>query len=198
MPLSCLSLVSALPLCHWQGAEKLVHYFSDKAWYSTISDFPPPSSWSPIAFLFSPRLHGACQSAHAWDYRHVTGGSISICPLSIDVSLIITMNLYVAQKIIVGISCVLCNSSFILDFLFSTFPDWTIFTRAWHFSCHLFASNWRGRMLRKCNMIIRDFGCDETVMMRSFPWGWSSESPWSHTDCSASGFGLAVSNCDSF
>lgn len=44
-PLSCLFLVSALPLCHWQGVEKLVHYFSDKAWYSTISDFfLPPSS----------------------------------------------------------------------------------------------------------------------------------------------------------
>lgn len=38
-------LVSALPLCLWQGVEKLVHYFSDKAWYSTISDFfLPPSS----------------------------------------------------------------------------------------------------------------------------------------------------------
>lgn len=34
-------LVSAFPFCPWQGVEKLVHYFSDKAWYSTISDFFP-------------------------------------------------------------------------------------------------------------------------------------------------------------
>lgn len=123
MPLSCLFLVSALPLCHWQGVEKLVHYFSDKAWYSTISDFfLPPSSWSRFAFLFSPSLHGACQSVHARDYRHDTGGFISIFPLNIKVYLIITINLYVAQKVIAGISCVLCNSNFILDyFLFSTF-----------------------------------------------------------------------------
>lgn len=116
MPLSCLFLVSALPLCHWQGVEKLVHYFSDKAWYSTISDFfLPPSSWSLFAFLFSPGLHDACQSVHAWDYRHVIGGSISIFLWSIKVYSIITVNSYVAQKMILGISCVLCSSILILE-----------------------------------------------------------------------------------
>lgn len=130
MPLSCLFLVSALPLCHWQGVEKLVHYFSDKAWYSTISDFSyhlPHGHVLLFCFLPVCMVHvRACMH----DYRHVTGGSISIFPLSIKAYLIITINLYVAQKMVVDISCVLCNSSFILDyFLFSTLQMWNIFTQ---------------------------------------------------------------------
>lgn len=64
-PLSCLFLVSALPLCHWQGVEKLVHYFSDKAWYSTISDslYHLPHGHFCSCFVSS-SLHGACQSLH--------------------------------------------------------------------------------------------------------------------------------------
>lgn len=162
--------------------------------------FPAAFLMSQFASLFSPSLHGACQSAHAWNYRHVTGGSISISPLNINVYVIITINLYVVHKMIVGISCVLCNSNFILDyFLFSTLQTGTFLLRAWHFSCHLFASNWRGRMLRKSNRIIL-----EILGLR---WGRasslgvsSSESPWGHlcpdrqTDCCTRGFGLAVSD----
>lgn len=49
----CLFLVSAFPLCHWQGVEKLVHYFCDKAWYGTTSDFfpSPPHAFSLLIFL---------------------------------------------------------------------------------------------------------------------------------------------------
>lgn len=160
---------------------------------------------SQFASLFSPSLHGACQSAHAWNYRHVTGGSISISPLNINVYVIITINLYVAHKMIIGISCVLCNSNFILDyFLFSTLQTGTFLLRAWHFSCHLFASNWRGRMLRKSNRIILE--------ILGLQWGSNEEEllllgflPVSHhgatsvqTDCCTRGFGLAVSNCYPF
>lgn len=50
----CLFLVSAFPLCHWQGVEKLVHYFCDKAWYSTTSDFFPslPHAFSLLCWGF--------------------------------------------------------------------------------------------------------------------------------------------------
>lgn len=50
----CLFLVSAFPLCHWQGVEKLVHYFCDKAWYSTTSDFfpSPPHAFSLLCWVF--------------------------------------------------------------------------------------------------------------------------------------------------
>lgn len=55
----CLFLVSAFPLCHWQGVEKLVHYFCDKAWYSTTSDFfpSPPHAFSLLVFC---PVHDAC------------------------------------------------------------------------------------------------------------------------------------------
>lgn len=32
-------------LCYWQGVEELVHYFCDKAWYSTTLDFFPDLSF---------------------------------------------------------------------------------------------------------------------------------------------------------
>lgn len=54
----CLFLVSAFPLCHWQGVEKLVHYFCDKAWYSTTSDFF--SSPHAFSLLFFCPMHDAC------------------------------------------------------------------------------------------------------------------------------------------
>lgn len=97
-PLSCLSLVSALPLCHWQGVEKLVHYFSDKAWYSTISDFFLPLSaitFCFVLFCFS-SLHDACQSVH-----EITG-MLQMVPfpfffLTFKMYLIM-INLYVPRK----------------------------------------------------------------------------------------------------
>lgn len=55
-PLTSLSLSFSclcFPLCHWQGVEKLVHYFCDKAWYSTTSDlFSSPSHAFPLLGFF--------------------------------------------------------------------------------------------------------------------------------------------------
>lgn len=64
-PLTSLSLSFSclcFPLCHWQGVEKLVHYFCDKAWYSTTSDlFPsPPHAFSLLGFFFALCMMHVC------------------------------------------------------------------------------------------------------------------------------------------
>lgn len=93
-PLSCLFLVSALPLRLWQGVEKLVHYFSDKAWYSTISDSPTTVLIVTLVFLFFPSLHDACQSLHE------IIGMLQMAPFLsfFKMYLILIITLYVPRK----------------------------------------------------------------------------------------------------
>lgn len=40
-------------LCYWQGVEKLVHYFCDKAWYSTTLDFSPNLSFCVFSVVLA-------------------------------------------------------------------------------------------------------------------------------------------------
>lgn len=74
---SCLFL-SALPLCPWQGVEKLVHYFSDKAWYGTVLDFSPPTF---LVLWFLLHHFAWCMPAPAWDHTHAADDSV---PVSLD------------------------------------------------------------------------------------------------------------------
>lgn len=64
-PLTSLSLSFSclcFPLCHWQGVEKLVHYFCDKAWYSTTSDLFPcsPHAFPLLGYFFAPCMVHVC------------------------------------------------------------------------------------------------------------------------------------------
>jgi len=69
----CLFLVSAFPLCHWQGVEKLVHYFCDKAWYSTTSDFfpSPPHAFYCCSFaLCMVHVYWRCACRFYFSFLH--------------------------------------------------------------------------------------------------------------------------------
>lgn len=99
-PLSCLFLVSALPLCHWQGVEKLVHYFSDKAWYSTISDFSYHLPYNHI-FVFCFPVCMMHVSLHEHRGMLHTDGSISIFLLTFKINFML-INLYVPRKQFLG------------------------------------------------------------------------------------------------